>query len=198
MSSTSAQGRERRPSADEEHSGASDDNARPDTGNPAEQSAEDGRNESKLERLDRNIAEMVQEMRVGAVGIQVLFAFLLVVPFNTGWKQTTRFDHDAYFVTLSCIAIATALLIAPSIHHRILFRHGEKPYLVRTGNQLMIVAMVFEAAGLVGILTLVSHVVFGGVTAAVAGALTAIVIGWLWFGIPLARRARTSSELNEE
>ena len=65
-------------------------------------------------------------MRVAAVGIQVLFAFLLVVPFNQGWKQVSEFDRYDYFVTLLCIAIAAALLIAPSIHHRVLFRRRHR------------------------------------------------------------------------
>jgi hypothetical protein len=93
-----------------------------------------GRDETRKERLDRNTAEMVQELRVGAVGIQVLFAFLLVVPFNVGWKQTTGFEHGVYYVTLICIAVATALLIAPSIYHRVLFRDGEKPFVVAMGE----------------------------------------------------------------
>jgi Family of unknown function (DUF6328) len=86
---------------------------------------DDGRHETRDERLDRNTAEMVQELRVGSVGIQVLFGFLLVVPFNVGWKHTTTFEHRVYYVTLICIAFATVLLIAPSVHHRLLFREGE-------------------------------------------------------------------------
>ena len=86
--------------------------------------ADDGRHETREERLDRNTTEMVQELRVGAVGVQVLFAFLLVVPFNAGWKLTTGFEHGVYYVTLICIAVATVLLIAPSVHHRMLFRAG--------------------------------------------------------------------------
>ncbi len=152
--------------------------------------ADDGRDETREERLDRNTAEMVQELRVGAVGIQVLFAFLLVVPFNTGWKQTTEFEHVVYYLTLVCIALATVLLIAPSIHHRVLFRQGEKPYLVRMGNRLMISGMVFLAAGLAGIFVLISDFVFGGWPATVAGLVTAIVVVALWFGIPLWHRAR--------
>lgn len=78
-----------------------------------EEQSHDNRDETELERLDRNTSELVQEMRVAAVGIQVLFAFLLVVPFQTGWKHVTGFERYDYFVTLVCIAIATVLLIAP-------------------------------------------------------------------------------------
>ncbi len=91
-------------------------------------------------------------------------------------------------MTLVCIALATTLLIAPSIHHRILFRHRQKPYLLRVGNQAMIVGMVFLAVGLTGILILISDLMFGGTAAAVAGAVAGIVLGGLWFAVPLSRR----------
>jgi hypothetical protein len=129
-------------------------------------------------------------MRVAAVGIQVVFAFLLVVPFNTGWKRVTTFDRADYFATLLSIALAAALLIAPSIHHRLLFRHRQKEYIVAVGNRMMIIAMVFMWVGLTGILVLISHVVYGAAMAAVVGTGMAVVIGVLWFALPLRRRAR--------
>ena len=152
--------------------------------------ARDERQETPEERLDRNTSELVQELRVGAVGIQVLFAFLLMVPFNNGWKTTTPFDHAVYYVTLVCIGIATVLLIAPSLHHRLLFRQGEKPYIVDVGSRLMIAGMAFVALGMVGIFVLLSDVVFSGWVAALAGVLTAAVVSGVWFGIPLWHRAR--------
>lgn len=151
----------------------------------SDEPAHDGRDETQGERLDRNTSELVQEMRVASVGIQVLLAFLLVVPFQTGWKHVTAFDRYEYFVTLLCIAAAAVVLIAPSIHHRLLFRQREKAYIVELGNRLVIVAAVFLTAGFTGILVLISHVIFGGITAAVAGAFAAVGISILWFGIPL-------------
>ncbi len=155
--------------------------------------ADDGRDETREERLDRNTIEMVQELRVGAVGVQVLFAFLLVVPFNAGWKLTTGFEHVVYYVTLVCIAVATVLLIAPSIHHRVLFRQGEKPFVIGLGNRLMIAGMVFVAAGMAGIFVLISDFLFGGWAATIGGLATAAVVAGLWFGIPLWHRARTQA-----
>lgn len=155
-----------------------------------EPSGDPERHESSLERLDRNTLELVQEVRVAAVGIQVLFAFLLVVPFNTGWKRVTTFDRYDYFVTLVCIAIAAALLIAPPIHHRLLFRHRQKGYLVEVGNRLVIIAMAFLTVGFTGIMVLISHVVFGTATAAVAGAFAAIFLGGTWFAVPLNHRRK--------
>ena len=157
--------------------------------------ADDGRDETREERLDRNTAEMVQELRVGAVGVQVLFAFLLVVPFNAGWKLTTSFDHVVYFVTLVCIAVATALLIAPSVHHPVLFREGEKPFLIGVGNRLMITGMAFVAVGMAGIFVLISDFLFGGWAATIGGVLAAVVVAGLWFGIPLWHRARVRRDV---
>jgi hypothetical protein len=152
--------------------------------------AHDGRDETREERLDRNAAEMVQELRVGAVGIQVLFAFLLVVPFNAGWKQTTSFEHAIYYLTLVCIAVATVLLIAPSIHHRVLFREHEKRYVVEVGTRLMIAGMVFVAGGMTGIFVLISDFLFGEPAGALAGGGAALVVVGVWFWLPLRRRSR--------
>ena len=161
------------------------------TATDAQRSSDDGRDETPPQRLDRNATELVQEMRVAAVGIQVLLAFLLVVPFQTGWKHVTSFDRHEYFVTLVAIAIATVLLVAPSIHHRILFRAGEKAYVVDMGNRLVIIAAGFLTVGFTGIFVLLSHVLFGGAVAAVAGAVTAVMISAVWFVLPLNRRRKT-------
>ena len=147
-----------------------------------------GRDESAAEALDRNTIELLNELRVAGTGIQVLFAFLLIVPFNTGWKRTSSFDRTVYYVTLVSIALSAVLLLAPSIHHRLLFRHREKSYLVRTGNRFAIIAMAFLGVGLTGIMVLLSDVVINGVAAAIAGGLTATVVAGLWFAIPLGRR----------
>jgi O-antigen/teichoic acid export membrane protein len=152
--------------------------------------AGDERHESELERLDRNTVELLNELRVAGTGIQVLFAFLLVVPFNAGYNRLSSFDHYDYYVTLVCVAAAAVLLMSPSIHHRLLFRHGEKPFLIRVGNTVAIVAMAFLTVGMTGILVLISDVMFGGVTAVIAGVLTAVLVGALWFAVPLRRRLR--------
>lgn len=133
---------------------------------------------------------MLNELRVAGTGIQVLFAFLLIVPFNTGFKKLSSFDRYDYFVTLLCVAAAGALLIAPSIHHRLLFRHGEKAYLVDVANRLAIIGGAFLLAGLTGILILISDVMWGGVTAAVVGVVSVVGVGVLWFVLPLSRRRR--------
>lgn len=150
----------------------------------------DDRDERPLERLDRNEVELMGELRVAATGIQVLLAFLLIVPFNSRWGRVSSFDRDVYFVTLLCIAAAAALLIAPTVHHRVLFRRGEKNYLVELGNRSAIIAMALLTIGLTGILVLISHVLFGTVAAVIVGAATFVGVGTLWFGVPLAHSRR--------
>jgi hypothetical protein len=154
---------------------------------PASGSAHDGRDETTLEQLDRNTIELLNELRVAGTGIQVLLAFLLVAPFDSRFSRLSAFERGDYFVTLVCIAVAAALLIAPSIHHRILFRHRQKPYLLRVGNQAMIVGMVFLAVGLTGILILISDLMFGGTAATAAGVTAGLALGTLWFAVPLQR-----------
>jgi hypothetical protein len=145
------------------------------------------RNELPMERLDRNSIELMGQLRVAGTGVQVLLAFLLVVPFNSRWSRVTAFDRYVYYVTLLCIASAAVLLIAPSVHHRMLFRRGEKSYLVELGNRLAIIAMALVTIGLTGILLLISNVLFGGVTAAIVAAVALIGVVTLWFGLPLLR-----------
>jgi Family of unknown function (DUF6328) len=147
-----------------------------------------GRDESPWDRLDRNTIELIQELRVAGTGIQVLFAFLLVVPFNSRFDRLSSFDRDLYFVALVCIAIAAILLIAPSIHHRLLFRRQQKEYLVAVGNTMLIVGAVFLAVGLTAILLLISNLIFGAAAAVIVGTITGFGVMGLWFAMPLAHR----------
>jgi Family of unknown function (DUF6328) len=154
---------------------------------------DDGRrDETPAERLDRNTIELLNELRVASTGIQVMFAFLLIVPFNTGFKHVSSFERTVYFVTLCCVAVASVLLIAPSVHHRLLFRHGEKGYLLRVANRFAILAMVFLGAGFTGIMILLSDVVVGGIAPIIAAVVAALGIGGLWFWVPLMRRSDES------
>ena len=128
---------------------------------------------------------------MAGTGVQVMFAFLLVLPFYNRFSRLTSFERDAYFATLVCVAIATVLLIAPTVHHRLLFRHGEKEFIVWLGSRLAVLASVFLCAGFVGIFVLISQVVFGATAAAIVGASVAAFVGTLWFGVPLIRRFRS-------
>jgi hypothetical protein len=159
----------------------------------ARQSPEQQRDETPIERLDRNTMELLNELRVAGTGIQIMFAFLLVAPFNTGFKHVSQFGRIDYFVTLVCVALSAVLLMAPSIHHRILFRQGEKRFLVWMANRLAIAAMVFLTVGFTGILVLLADVVLGGPAPVIMGLLAAATISGLWFVLPLIKRDTRSS-----
>ena len=148
-----------------------------------------GRDESPEQRLDRNTIELLNELRVISTGIQVTFAFLLIVPFNTGFRHVSQFERTDYFVTLLLIATAAVLLMAPSVHHRVLFRHHEKPWLIGLANQIAIAAVGFVALGLTGILVLLSDVVVGGPAPLIVGAVALLAVAGLWFAVPLVRRS---------
>jgi Family of unknown function (DUF6328) len=155
-----------------------------------EHDARDDRDETTDEQLDRNTIELLNELRVAGTGIQVMFAFLLVVPFNAGWSKTSSFERAVYFVTLALVALATFLLMAPPVHHRLLFRQHEKPYLIAVANRLAIAGLALLALGFTGIMVLLSDYVIGGVAPIIAGALTLAITGGLWFALPLLRRNR--------
>ncbi len=155
-----------------------------------EQEARDDRNETSDEQLDRNTIELLNELRVAGAGIQIMLAFLLVVPFNTGWKRTSSFERTDYFLTLAWVAVAAFLLMAPPIQHRLLFRHHEKRYLVTMGNRFAIAGMACLALGFTGILVLLSDYVVGGIAPIITGVLTLAITGGLWFVMPLVQRFR--------
>lgn len=148
------------------------------------------RNETEEERLDRNLIELLQELRVALPGIQVLFAFLLIVPFQQGWVKITDFEKVVYYVTLLSTAVSSALLIAPTARHRLRFRELDKRWIVETANRLAIAGLGFLAVSIVGVILLVSQVVYSSATAAIATAAVLALIVWLWFLAPLIRGGR--------
>ena len=145
------------------------------------------RAESEAERLDRNLLELLNELRVALPGVQVLFAFLLTVPFTQRFETLTSTQEKIYYVTLLCTAIATAFLIAPSAHHRIEFRAQDKKFIVFLANRFAIVGLTFLALSMCGVVMLVTDVLFGPVATTVATTVTAIAFAWLWYAIPLWR-----------
>jgi hypothetical protein len=146
--------------------------------------------ESKEERVDRELIELLNELRVALPGVQVLFAFLLTVPFAQGFAQTTTFQRDLFFTILSATAISAALLIAPSAWHRIYFRQQDKEHLLLTSNWLTIVGLAFLAVAMIGAVMLIADFVFSTTLTIVAGIAAGLVFGLLWAVIPVTRRAR--------
>jgi hypothetical protein len=147
-----------------------------------------GRDESEDERLDRNLGELLQELRVALPGVQVLFAFLLAVPFQSGFTKITPFEEKVYFVTLLCTAMSAALLIAPSSYHRMTFRLQQKHELVFLANRFTIAGLVFLALAMTGAIVLITDVLFGGVVTVITGVAAAVVFATLWYVLPLRRR----------
>jgi hypothetical protein len=146
------------------------------------------RNETEEERLDRNLAELLNELRVALPGVQVLFAFLLGVPFTQRFSQLAGYQQDIYFGTLVCAAAATAFLIAPSAQHRIEFRLQDKRYIVFLANRLAIVGLAFLALAMTGVVLLVTDFIFGMLATIIATALTALLFALLWYILPFRRR----------
>ncbi len=158
--------------------------------NQGPEGADDGRKETELERYDRNLVELMGELRVALPGVQVLFAFLLVAPFNQRFSTVSRFERDLYFATLLLTLMASTLLIAPTVIHRIQFRRGQKAYVVMTANRLTIAGMSVLAAALTSATALVTHFLLGQTTAIITTVLVATVLAGFWFALPLSRRRR--------
>jgi Family of unknown function (DUF6328) len=149
---------------------------------------ETGRPETEEQRVDRNLQELLGELRVALPGVQVLFAFLLIVPFNQRWVDVTDFQQKVYFVTLLCAMVASACLIAPSVHHRIAFRRQDKEHIVVVANSFAIVGLTFLAIAMTGVIMLVTDVLFGPLAVVVASGLVALLFLVLWYALPLRRR----------
>src|SRR5438445_3861707 len=125
----------------------------------------EGRSETELERYDRNLSELLSELRVALPGIQVLFAFLLVAPFNQRFGTVSHFERSLYLAALLLTLLASILLVAPTIIHRLHFQLGEKAYVVRTANGLTIVGLSVFALAMTCAVLLVTHYLFGVTTA---------------------------------
>ena len=151
-----------------------------------------GREESEKERLDRNLSELLQELRVALPGVQVLFAFLLTVPFQQGFETVTPFQERVYFVTLLLTAISAALLIAPSAYHRMIFRTQQKHHLIFTANRLAIAGLAFLALAMTGAVLLVTDVIFGSTATWITAGAALTVYVLLWYALPLRRRLKGS------
>ena len=144
--------------------------------------------ETKDERLDRNLVELLQELRVAQTGVQILFAFLLTLPFTNRFGKITHFQRGVYFVTLLLAATASACIIAPVAHHRVLFRQRQREYLVETASKLAVAGLICLALAMIGVIFLISDVLYKDAVTTVATIATAAVFFGVWFVLPLAHR----------
>ena len=136
---------------------------------------------------DRQVMEVLQELRVAITGGQILFGFLLTVPFAQGWKETSDLQRTLYLVTLLAIAAATGCFIAPTAAHRIRFHQRDRSFLVSYANGVAIAGLCFLTIAMVSAVLLVTDFVFSRTTAVVAAGSVAVVLLALWFAVPLAR-----------
>jgi hypothetical protein len=144
--------------------------------------------ESEQERLDRQLDQLLNELRVAMPGVQVLFAFLLAVPFQQRFGQVTDFQKNVYFVTLLAAAAASALFIAPTAFHRLMFKARDKPHLIALSSKFAVAGLACLAIAMNGAVLLVSDVLFDSTTVTVTVAVTASLYIGLWFVLGLVRR----------
>ena len=144
--------------------------------------------EDPQERTARELIELLQELRIVIPGVQILFAFLLTVPFSQGFTKLTTVQQYVFFATLLCTAAATALLIAPSAHHRLLFRRGVREQRLQMGNTLAILGLVFLVPAMVGVVYVITDLIFGVTTALIVTVVMALSFLLLWFILPLPYR----------
>ena len=149
-----------------------------------------GRDETEEERLDRNLGELLQELRVALPGVQVLFAFLLAVPFQQHFSAITPFERDVYFATLLLTATSAVMLIAPSAYHRLTFHFQQKRRLVFLANRFAIAGLAFLALAMTGAIVMITEVLFDPTMTAITGALAFAMFLVFWLLLPLRRRFR--------
>jgi hypothetical protein len=147
-------------------------------------------NEHPKERLDRELGELLEEIRVLLPGIEILFGFLIILPFSEGFGRVSGYERGVYLASLLATACGLALCVAPTTYHRLRFREGDKEHLLFAANRMVIAASVLIALGIVlSVYLVVQAIVPGAWAAAIAVGMAAWFAG-LWFGLPLFRRAR--------
>jgi hypothetical protein len=146
------------------------------------------RDETPAERVDRNFNELLGELRIALPGVQVLFAFLLTVPFAQRFSQLTGFQRGLYFAVLLLTALASALLIAPTAYHRIQFRQGRKREILTFANRAALLGLGALALAMTGAILLITDLLFGVAAAIPIGTATALLFGSLWYLLPMAQR----------
>jgi cation transport ATPase len=156
----------------------------------AESAEEPERSDEEQERLNRQLTELLNELRVAMPGVQVLFAFLLAVPFQQRFESVNAFQRDVYLATLLAAAVATAFLIAPSAYHRIAFQQHEKARIIQMGTRQFVCGLVALAVAMNLAVLLVTDVLFKATTVIVVVVCVASLFAWLWFGVGLWRRWR--------
>ncbi|MCW2928525.1 MAG: hypothetical protein JWM86_2493 [Thermoleophilia bacterium] len=146
--------------------------------------------EDQKERLDRELSELLEEIRVALPGVQMLFAFLLAVPFQSRWTHVTEPQRDVYFAALCLTLFATVMLIAPSAYHRTNFRAYDKRRLIVIASRLALAGIASLAAAMTGVIYVIGEQLFGTPQALAFSALAALLFVAMWGALPLRDRLR--------
>jgi hypothetical protein len=150
---------------------------------------DDATNETHKERVDRELLELLNELRVALPGVQILFAFLLIVPFQQTMAQTTDFQRNLYFFTLIAVSVATGLLIAPAAQHRVLFRQHDKEALLHRSSRSAYAGVLVLGVAITSAVLLVVDMVFSSSQAWVAAGAVAALLLWWWVVVPFWQRS---------
>jgi uncharacterized protein DUF6328 len=149
-----------------------------------------GEEEGVRQRRDRQMLELLNELRVALPGVQILFAFLLTVPFTQRFGDTTAFQRDVFYITLIATAGSAICFIAPTAMHRLRLHKGDRAFLIETSNTLSIVGLVFLGLAFGGAVLLITDVLFDGARVWIYTGLVVALLVVLWFAIPLSRTIR--------
>ncbi|MFI1197651.1 DUF6328 family protein [Micromonospora sp. NPDC020750] len=154
--------------------------------------------ETEKQRWQRNFADLLQELRVAQTGVQILFAFLLTLPFSNGFTHTSEFQRDVYIVALLSAAGATAMIISPVAFHRALFRQGRKPELVRFAHRMASGGLAFMLIAMVSAVLLITDFVLDRGIAFVLTGITAVWFLAFWVVLPFARRNWGDDDIDDD
>ncbi len=156
--------------------------------------ARTGGGETRQERINRELIELLNELRVALPGVQFLFAFLLIVPFQETVDRITDFQRDVHYVALLSAAVATALLIAPAAQHRVLFRQHDKEALLRRSSRSAFAGLLALALAICSALLMVVDVLFSRTQAWVTAGIAGGLLLWWWVLVPFWKRSRNRQD----
>ena len=146
--------------------------------------------ESKSEQLDRELIEFLNELRVALPGVQILFAFLLTVPFASRFERVTDFQKDTYLFALLCATVGTVFLIAPTAYHRLRWRQRDKEMMLQISNRLAVAGTACLSLGMTASVLFVTDFLFSRTLAFVVTASCGVLFASFWYALPLSRRAQ--------
>jgi predicted neutral ceramidase superfamily lipid hydrolase len=147
---------------------------------------------NERDKTDRQMIELLNELRVALPGVQFLFAFLLTVPFAQGFQKTTPFQRDLFYATLIATAFSTVCLIAPTATHRLRFHRNDRQYIIESASAFLIAGLVFLSMAILGAIALITDYLFDSVAVWILPVMVAVALVVTWFVRPLLRGDKSS------